>query len=428
MEKKRIYQVAKEFHVSSEALISMLNEMGYEIKSHMSVVDDKMSQTIGKQFEKQQDQAHKEIEKKDRISEAIEKKPSQGDKKPSVPEEKTEVTKHKRRRKRPPKPAVVEEEEVAPLVKIGAKKTKLKKDGQDDKRPRAKFKKVKKKVDMAAVQDSYKKTLASIAADAKSKSKKTRYKHAVADVIIDDRKVVRISEYVSASELATQMGIPVSVLISKSMELGMMVSINQRLDMDSIILLTDEFGFEVEKIGEYAEDILRAKFDAEDDEENLVSRPPVVTVMGHVDHGKTTLLDSIRHASVASSESGGITQHIGAYSVVLENGQKITFIDTPGHQAFTAMRARGAKSTDIVILVVAADDGVMPQTIEAIDHAKAAGVPIVIAINKVDLPGADLEKMKGELARQNILVEDWGGALPVSGYFGKKTTLFKRTS
>ncbi len=202
---------------------------------------------------------------------------------------------------------------------------------------------------------------------------------------------------------------PVNSLIEKFMSIGLMVSINQSLDMDKIIPLADELGYKVEQLGEYAEEILRVRDDEAVNEQEMITRPPVVTVMGHVDHGKTTLLDYIRKTNVVLSESGGITQHIGAYSVTLPDGNLITFIDTPGHEAFTAMRARGAKVTDIVILIVAADDSVMPQTIEAIDHAKSAGVPIVIAINKIDLPNADVEKIKGDLSRQNILVEDWGG-------------------
>ncbi len=217
---------------------------------------------------------------------------------------------------------------------------------------------------------------------------------------------IRITEYSAVNELANLMEVPVSDVIAKCMELGIMVSINQRLDVETITLVADEFGFEVEFVEEFTSDAL---VDAPDDPETLVPRPPVVTIMGHVDHGKTSLLDYIRKENVVAGESGGITQHIGAYKVDAGNGKEIAFLDTPGHEAFTAMRARGAQATDIVVLIVAADDAVMPQTVEAINHAQAANVPIVIAINKIDKPGANSEKIKQQLADRNILVESWGG-------------------
>ncbi|MBN1292621.1 MAG: translation initiation factor IF-2 [Candidatus Latescibacteria bacterium] len=409
MEKKRVYQVAKEYHISSEALILMLREMKFEIKSHMSVIDEKMYANIKKQFEKQHDAAVKDIQKKKQISEAINKRTGGEEIPPSL-------SKRKKKKKKTIKQDSKQSQEEAAIEKLKA----LKKKEHPLEKKSKKSRKHRKKIDQVAVQQSYKKTMASISSDTRSKSKKSRVKSTEIEETHDDRNTVKVSEFVSLSELATQMGVPVNSLVAKCMDLGMMVSINQRIEMNTIELLAEEFGFKVEQLGEYAEDILHAREIEEDDENNVFPRPPVVTVMGHVDHGKTSLLDFIRKSHVADGESGGITQHIGAYSVAFPNGQKISFIDTPGHHAFTSMRARGAQVTDIVILIVAADDSVMPQTIEAINHAKAAEVPIIVAINKIDLPTADPEKIKGDLARHNILVEDWGGTYQCQEISAKK--------
>ena len=235
-----------------------------------------------------------------------------------------------------------------------------------------------------------------------------------------EQKVLKVTEFVTVNDLATLMNnTPVTKVIGACMSLGMMVSINQRLDAETLVLVAEEFGYEVEFVTANLTDAI-AQGEAEDTEADLVSRPPVITVMGHVDHGKTSLLDHIRNANVIAGEAGGITQHIGAYHVELADGQKITFLDTPGHEAFTAMRARGAKMTDVAIIIVAADDCIMPQTVEAINHAQAAGVPMVFAINKIDKPGANPEKIREQLSNMNILVEDWGGKFQCQEISAKK--------
>ena len=243
----------------------------------------------------------------------------------------------------------------------------------------------------------------------KTAKKKPKKKDKVAvEEAVSESNIIKLPEFTTVDELAQTMDIKVQEVIMACMGLGMMVSINQRLDMESMIMVADEFDFEIETLEEYAEESTDIQ-DTQEDIENAESRPAVVTVMGHVDHGKTSLLDYIRSENVVAGESGGITQHIGAYEVTLKDKSKMTFLDTPGHAAFTAMRSRGAQVTDIVVIIVAADDSVMPQTIEAIDHAKAASVPIIVAINKIDLPAADVDKIKKKLSEHNILVEDWGG-------------------
>ncbi|MGD0710164.1 MAG: translation initiation factor IF-2 [Bacteroidales bacterium] len=285
---------------------------------------------------------------------------------------------------------------------------------------------IKPEVSEEDIQKQIKETLARLSGTGKSKaSKYRRQKREMASQQIqeeidrqeEEKKIIKVTEFVTANELATMMNVSVTQIISTCMNLGLFVSINQRMDAETLSIIAEEFGYKVEFV---SVDVQEAIKENDDDPANLSWRHPIVTVMGHVDHGKTSLLDYIRKANVIAGEAGGITQHIGAYEVTLENGKKITFLDTPGHEAFTAMRARGASVTDIVIVVVAADDSVMPQTIEAINHATAAGVPIIFAINKIDKPNSNPEKIKEQLANLNFLVEDWGGKFQSQEISAKK--------
>jgi translation initiation factor IF-2 len=324
---------------------------------------------------------------------------------------------HRKKRKRIKKEkerVTVQDKTKAPENKENKPKELFKKDKDLKKKKRP----IRAEISEEDVQKQIKDTLARLTSKG-GKSKASKYRREKRDIVSQrmqeeihqqelDKNILKVTEFVSVNELANMMDVPVTEVISTCMNMGLFVSINQRLDAETMALVADEFNFKVEFVSYEIQEAIKLEEEI-DTPEDLLPRSPIVTVMGHVDHGKTKLLDYIRSANVVAGEAGGITQHIGAYSVQLDDGRQITFLDTPGHEAFTAMRARGAKITDVAIIVVAADDGVMPQTREAINHASAAGVPIVFAINKVDKPEANPEKIKDELAQMNYLVEDWGG-------------------
>jgi translation initiation factor IF-2 len=548
--KKKLYKVATELNLSHETLVEFLRKKGFEIKGHMSNVDDAMMREIHIHFKRDKDVAEKHQRKIQEMRETkkraekkaeellevvpapavpevvevapqpeppAEPEPAVLDQPPATPAEVQAPVEEEQPVQMAEAPEIsappVEEEPPAPVPpavaaaaevlsplekerrtkmgltikgkmdlkttpRFGAKpargtakperpakpgspgrpgpaapsaeeaahhKKKLKKKVKDeipgagaapteDGSPRKKKKKLRHKtVDQAEVQDAIRRTLASmdeapVSGRAVLKKRKRREREEAQTAREEEARrqegQLRVTEFVSVNDLANLMRVNVADVIKKCLELGIMVSINQRLDKDTITLVADEFGYQVTFYSELTEESVIEE--PEDRPEDLQRRPPVVTIMGHVDHGKTSLLDYIRSANVVAGEAGGITQHIGAYEVVTASGNVIAFLDTPGHEAFTAMRARGAQITDIVVLVVAADDSVMPQTLEAISHAQAAAVPIIIAVNKIDKPDANPDRIRQQLSEKNILVEEWGGkyqCVELSAKTGKNVDL-----
>ena len=457
MSQRRIFQIAKELNISHTDILTFLESKKIKVASHMAPVDDDIYQLILSEFHKdkesvdryrkeqvrreihdsrilEQQKANKKLNiltlAEQRDLEKKERQKAENEKK--LKDDEIKIAKEKKKEKEQAAIKALKEQkekEEADKARLASQKPKKKMRRIDLSEIRSQVgegtthRKSKKKEPETKKSKSAAETVRKITAKIDTKGKKKVYKKDKDEK--DDNvelvtKPIKIAEYSSVDELSKIFETKPNDIIQKCMSLGVLATINQRLDWDVIELLSEEFGYIPEKIEDVGEELF-ALDESKEDIKKAVDRPPVVTVMGHVDHGKTSLLDYIRKTNVVDDESGGITQHIGAYSVNFKDNQTITFLDTPGHEAFTAMRARGAKVTDIVVLIVAANDGVMPQTIEAIDHAKAAEVPLIIAINKIDLPDVDLERIKRELSEKDVLVEDWGGkvqAIPISAKTG----------
>ena len=412
----RIFQLAKELNISHNDIVDFLKSKGISVTSHMSPIDGKTQQVVYTEFAKDRQSA--ERDRKEQVRKEIhdskvvmETKSVKKFKIMSVQDQRQQDKVKKAKIKEQEQESKTSSSKAEKVIEVKKPKKKLRKitlrdsSTLQDKKENKKDKEAIKK-DTSAVK-RLKKTLASMDSSPKKKS----YKKAKKDIDVDNDspRSIELAEYASIDEIAKVLDVSTSEVIGKCLQMGVLATVNQRLEWDIIELIAGEYDVSLSKYEEVVDDLFVM---AHTDEElvDATNRAPVVTIMGHVDHGKTSILDYIRETKVAAGESGGITQRVGAYQVD-HNGNKITFLDTPGHEAFTAMRARGAQSTDIVILVVAADDSVMPQTLEAINHSKAAEVPIVVAINKIDKPGSNPDTVKRELSEKDVLVEDWGGKI-----------------